>query len=458
MIRNRFTEVLYGATRVGALAAIAACADRAPMAPSLTPNDGPNLLLVGAGDATAVPGPGVATYPLYAGGGGDGPGTLVGEVRVTSAATATANVYNFQVTYDLTIGCLTETHLSIQLQASQVPQKNGNPTPGQFSQKGSHSCIDSYTYNQAVNLGPTDNAVVIAAHAVVKGGSGGSPGLPQQDYVSGSTLAATVTGFRPGTQSGFTAQNTPAVLAWEPFGAEPSVWDKVVGQDPNGAILQGAGADWVWRTERTAEPIQGEVVRMVASVNTAVARGGVFRITCDNGYRLELTNAAGTSVLTTGDGVNAGYGTQLSNAFHNAIATNTDLSQLGGGPAVNVSADGWQSVEAYNVNLTAGANTFTIYGVNEYMNTDDAHTGYPGPEAAGGRLADKDPVGDIVGNPAGCLFGLRANSTPGTPGTGSETAWGAPKSFDSTKGGLATILGGNFTGNNWATYFTYQVR
>ena len=181
------------------------------------------------------------------------------------------------------------------------------------------------------------------------------------------------------------------------------------------------------------------------TVNAAAARAGTFRITCDNGYRLELNGAT----LTSGDGATAGYTTQLSTAFHNSITSNPDFKQA------NVSADGWQSVEAYNVNLLAGANTFVVYGVNEYMKQDDKHTGFSG--GPGARPADFDPEGSPLQNPTGCLFSLVAPATPGTPGTGEETAWGAPQGFSGATTG-AGITGGNLGGKNWATYFTYQVR
>jgi hypothetical protein len=403
--------------------------------------------------SNAVPGPAntagtAVSYPLYAGGGGDSPGTQVGTVSVWS--TISGNIATLHITYNLTTGCLNETHLQVALSTGGVPQKNGNPVPGQFD--NSHtisqaSCITTDSYTVVIDVG-TDNAVVIAAHAVVRGTS---VSVPAADWVSGPTAGAgiitgNVVNRRPGTQVGFTAVNTPLVAAWEPNNnVDPSFWDQVINLDPsgNGAYLLNHGADWVWESFRVQDPIQGTVIQADMTVTIPSATAGTFRITCDNGYALYVNGIK----VAGGDGATAGFVTQLSDPFAAALATNTNLKQ------VNVSGDGWQTVEAYNVNLNAGANVFTLYGVNEYMNTDDTHPGFAGFGGVGIRAAGADPVGTIDLNPAGCIFGLHTNAVL----SGEETAWGAPNGFTGATTGT-TELGGNFTGKNWATYFTYQVR
>jgi len=410
----------------------------------------PEFLVV----SSSVPGP-VSTagtaiqYPLYAGGGGGGTGTQVGTVSVWSTLVS-GNVYAIHVTYTITLSgaCLNETHLQIALTTAGVPQKNGNPTPGQFDSKHTDSCTTTDSYVVNIDLGATDNAVVIAAHAVVSGV--GAPIFPATNYVSGSTMPATLTGRRTGNVSGFTAANTPLVAAWEPTNnVDPSFWDQTIVLDPsgNGAWLENNGADWMWESFRVLDPIQGTVIQASAVITVPVATTGTFRITCDNGYRVDLNG----TTITTAYGATAGLNTQLSNDFAANIATNTNLKQA------NVSGDGWQTVGAYSVNLLAGANTFTIYGGNEYMNTDDSHTGFAGfGPAFTVRAAVADPVGTIDLNPAGCIFGLAANAVA----SGEETAWGAPRASDGFTGATtgATQFGGNFSGANWATYFTYQVR
>ena len=456
MIRNRFTKVLYGATRIGALAAIAACADRStvsPLAPSLGDDSRPLAIQISVADQPSVPGPSVvgapASYPLYAGGGGSSAGTQVGTVDVYSTSLG-GNLYRITVTYNVYAGiCLSETHLSIQLTAGGVPQNNGNPTPGQFEQKSGGGCDadGKVTYTKDINMG-ADNGVVIAAHAVVSG----TGQIGAASYVSGSSLATTVVSRRVGNSGTVTNVGAPAVDAWEPTNdpADPtlSFWDSAIFADgAAGQWLVNNNADWIWESFRSQDPVQGTVIQMSAGINSPVAQSGTFRITCDNGYRVALNGVT----LTSGDGASSGYGTQLSTAFHNALTTNLaagfDLKQA------NVSADGWQSVESYSVNLLQGNNTFTIYAANEYQNTDDTHPGYPSGPAA--RSAGPDPVGTSDLNPAGCIFGLQTNGK--SVSIGQETAWGAPNGFSGATTG-AGVTGGNFGGRNWATYFTYQVK
>jgi hypothetical protein len=433
-------------------AALGACSDSSvtSVPKQIAAGTGPEFLT--AAQLVGVPGPGTQAspivYPLYAGGGGGGTGTLVGNVSVWSVLVS-GNTYAIHVTYNITLAgaCLTGTHLDIELQPTAVPQNNGNPTPGKFAYKHDDNCTttDSYTVN--FNLGATDNGVVIAAHAGVLGV--GAPIFAGANFVSGgvgASMTGNVVNRRPGNQSGFTAVNTPLVLAWEPNNnVDPSYWDQVINADPsgNGAWLLNNGADWVWETFRVQDPIQGTVIQANVTINVPVATTGTFRITCDNGYRVDLNG----TTITTADGVTAGLGTQLSNDFAANIATNTNLKQA------NVSGDGWQTVGSYSVNLLAGANNFVLYGVNEYMNTDDSHTGFAGFGGIGVRAAGTDPVGDINLNPAGCIFGLAANPVA----AGEETAWGAPIGFNGATEG-ATNVGGNFTGSNWATWFAYKVR
>ena len=435
----------------GALA-LGACSDSVTTAPKSLAGTGPQFLTIGAGDFASVPGPSAcgspASYPLYAGGGGGGTGTLVGHVLVCSTPVVSGHT-NITVTYSLTSGCLTETHLQVALTVDAVPQKNGNPIPGQFDLSHNDACTttDTYTINN-FNVG-ADNAVVIAAHAAVQSTvtlfAGGN-------FVSGSTLTGNVVNRRPGNQVGFTAVNTPLVAAWEPpNNTEPSQWDIVINADPsgNGAWLLTAGADWVWESFRAADPIQGTVIQANLTLNVPVATSGTFRITCDNGYRVDLN---GTTITNGGDGATAGLTTQLSTAFasNSGLATNTNLMQA------NVSAHGWQTVEAYAVNLLAGTNTFTLYAVNEFQSPPDTHPGFAGFGGIGVGLPGTDPVGTADTNPAGCIFGLAANPVTG-PGGGEETAWGAPNGFSGATTG-SNVTGGNFSGKNWATYFTYQVQ
>lgn len=438
-----------------AAVALGACSDSAvtdPMARAVTAGaDHLTSVQLGRG-AGAAQGPGTAgspiSYPMYVGGGGSGTGTLVGHITVSSSVSG--NLATINVGYSLFSGCLTETHLDIELQVADVPQHNGNPTPGQFGQSHTFVCNTTDSYSVQINLG-TDAGVVIAAHAVVSG-AGGTPGSPAASYVSGTVgLTSTLTGRRSGNVSGFTAENQPLVLANTPG----NLWDSVISADPsgNGLTLENAGAKWLWESAAPTDgdAVVGSVIQASVSATVPLATTGRFLITCDNGYRVDFKG----STITTADGASAGYTTSLSTAFAAAIATNTNLFQ------VNVNGDGWETVESYPVTLTQGVNTFTVYGVNEHMDTGDPHTGFPGFGAGsppiGFRAAADDPHGTPTLNPAGCIYGLFTDAVPGVPGNTSGTGWGAPNDFTGATTGT-TNQGGNFSGKNWATWIAYRVR
>jgi len=437
-------------------AALGACSDSSVtgVPKQMAAGTGPEFLTTS--QLVGVPGPvnTLATaivYPLYAGGGGGGTGTLVGNVKVWSSAAPVSglNTYAIHVQYNITLGgaCLSGTHLQIALQTSGVTQKNGNPIPGQFDNKHTDACTTSDQYNIDFDLGAGDNGVVIAAHAGVLGV--GAPLFAGANFVSGPTgasMQAALTGRRSGNVSGFTPGVGNLVLANKPG----TLWDDVINADPsgNGVWLEGHGAQFVWETAAPtdADAINGSVIQATAVINVPVATTGNFRITCDNGYRVDLN---GTTITTTVADATNDLTTSLSTAFATAIATNTDLTQH------NVNGDGWETVPSYSVNLLAGANTFVIYGVNEFMDLSDSHTGFAGFGASqiGFRAAAQDPHGTPTLNPAGCIFGLEAAPVA----SGEETAWGAPIGFTGATTG-ATNVGGNFTGSNWATWFAYKVR
>jgi hypothetical protein len=77
--------------------------------------------------------------------------------------------------------CLTETHLEISLELKDIPQKKGNPIPGQFTYKNEHDCEAGYTYAIPLTWDP-GSELLIAAHGVVQtGGMNGFIGdLPSQ--------------------------------------------------------------------------------------------------------------------------------------------------------------------------------------------------------------------------------------------------------------------------------------
>lgn len=110
------------------------------------------------------------SYDLVAGG-GNGVGTLVGNVTIWSDGSYLFVQYN---TVDQTKGTdltddwyITETHLEVATSVAGIPQKNGNPIPGKFAYKNTHNYVTSYTYKVSLNQYSSGQTLYIAAHAVV---------------------------------------------------------------------------------------------------------------------------------------------------------------------------------------------------------------------------------------------------------------------------------------------------
>src|SRR6185503_601658 len=49
--------------------------------------------------------------------------------------------------------CLTETHLAVGSTLGDIPQRNGNPVPGQFPYKNEHKCTTSFLYTIPLDSG-----------------------------------------------------------------------------------------------------------------------------------------------------------------------------------------------------------------------------------------------------------------------------------------------------------------
>jgi hypothetical protein len=100
------------------------------------------------------------TFDLIAGGGNVNGATDVGDVTLT----VTGN--ELTVYYDLDEGWwLTETHVAVAKTQNQIPQKNGNPIPGKFSDTATHTYATEYT--ETVNLAGLQRPFVVAIHGVV---------------------------------------------------------------------------------------------------------------------------------------------------------------------------------------------------------------------------------------------------------------------------------------------------
>jgi hypothetical protein len=107
---------------------------------------------------------GLAGTNLIAGGGNPKSAMDAGDVLIWNDGD------NLYVKY-MTSGdwCLTETHLHVATSLDAIPQKNGNPPPGQFDYPMEHDCVTQYTYT--IDLGdwePCETDLYIAAHAEVQ--------------------------------------------------------------------------------------------------------------------------------------------------------------------------------------------------------------------------------------------------------------------------------------------------
>jgi len=335
----------------------------------------------------------------------------------------------FTVTFATNPGAsLLETHLHVAAAPADIPQKNGNPIPGQFAYKAVHQPpVQTFTYTPSC-AGPP---VYIAAHAVVAGSFAGATvqvlsGQPAGIVTQGSPVpvaGTTVTLKRIGGagQGPNLVQN--AVQAE----VVNERWiDHLDGKDGRDALL-AAGARWVWDLPRVGclspdpqsclygstnpETLNGSVVRLVHefSVPKGTWTGGQLEITCDNGYVAAL------------NGRMLGFSQVNPASMWNA----SDYLMEGTVPTY-----GWQWVKTHVIPagllLPGQVNTLLIDAANERMIAGDPVTSGP-PQANG----------TVQSNPGGCLYRLSATALGGS---GSETAWG----------GTATFLG-----KNWATYIVY---
>jgi hypothetical protein len=127
----------------------------------------------------------------------------VGNVMVWNDAT------NLYVQYNITGGwVMTESHVAVATSLSGIPQKNGNPVPGQFPYKTVHNPgVTTYTYTIPLNQWPVGQQLYVATHAVVQlidgngnviqteTGWGNGPGFPGKNWAT--YLMYTIQGCDP---------------------------------------------------------------------------------------------------------------------------------------------------------------------------------------------------------------------------------------------------------------------
>ncbi|HMK04863.1 MAG TPA: hypothetical protein VK489_11755 [Ferruginibacter sp.] len=94
---------------------------------------------------------------------------MAGQTMVAGTVSVTNDAENIYVTYNTTGGwVLTATHLYVG-DCALIPVNNpGNPIPGQFPYKGTHTNLTSVTYTVPISQIPAGTCACIAAHGVVK--------------------------------------------------------------------------------------------------------------------------------------------------------------------------------------------------------------------------------------------------------------------------------------------------
>ena len=348
----------------------------------------------------------------------------------TNIGTVTINndLTNLTVTYNLTGGAtMSGSHLAVACTLAGIPQKNGNPPPGQFPYQATHNPpVTTYTYtiplSNLAGCNSTGSSVYIAAHADTNLGCGSTT-----MSVKSAVNPTNVTRKRLGTGAAVAANTFEGsvvgpfapVLAWKPCATHPNCPDELDSSTPapdpplannlwdvlTGNVFANAGANWVWATHFCDECVKGEVIRLETPFNVpGTPTSSNLIAACDNGFQAKVN-----STVVTTQQVSAGF-------------RDSDLREA------NVNSNGWQNYANISaLPVISGANTLVIDAANEYEDTDDNYA----PRA-----------GNRVLNPAGCAWVLTVNFTASQCG-GSETAWGQ---------------GAAFSGSNWAMYLTYRIQ
>ncbi len=206
---------------------------------------------------------------------------------------------------------ITGAHVAVASSIAGIPQnKNGNPIPGHF------------TINKPIDPGVTETEwfcldyawtagtpIYIAAHANIE--------LPEQSEIKPFCIYS-------GTDALIGA--TPATLAW----VHP-LWN------PN-LTIDLAPAQWIWNSERTLQPVTGEIVEFTHNFPLeGTPLTGTLAITADNGFEASLNG----SLL--GDSTNLTAGWQASDLTEPWVSTDAGIST-------------WATVRTFAVGALLGAN------------------------------------------------------------------------------------------------------
>lgn len=164
--------------------------------------------------------------------------------------------YDLYIQFNTTGGwVMSQTHLAVATSLSGIPQKNGNPIPGQFPYKTSHNpAVTSYTYVIPLNNWAPGQELYIAAHAsaqlldgegnIIRNetGWGFGPGFPGKNWAT--YLKYTIQACNPGGGGNLAGQfRTQTQGGWGavPKGNNPGAYlhANFAGAFPSGLVVGG---------------------------------------------------------------------------------------------------------------------------------------------------------------------------------------------------------------------------
>ena len=106
--------------------------------------------------------------------------------------------------------CLEETHVAVASSLADIPQKNGNPIPGQFPYKTNHNCASSFIYTIPLPLETCE--LYVAAHAAINTGEtawGSGPEFSGKNWATYSMYTPEACNNTPTPTATETATRTP---------------------------------------------------------------------------------------------------------------------------------------------------------------------------------------------------------------------------------------------------------
>ena len=274
----------------------------------------------------------VRSYPLYA-----GQDWEVGEVLVKTTDDGVCVKFVLTDADAIAEGWLiTETHVAVADDATGIPQKNGNPIPGQFP--AGETFLTGQTEAGWYCVPATGDApFAVAAHAKIE--------LPEIGHMAQHAFCVT-----SGADTDL-ALGGDAVVAW----GEPNPWDARMAED-----LNAGNADWIWDAQWVTPNVadNGGLVDFVQDFEVVgTPTSAELKIAADNAFAYSLNGGDETD-----ENLAEGWREQ-------AALGNFDYP----GVVIDPSPTAWSVVYTYDVlgSLVPGSNTLNVTAVNADWNTPD---------------------------------------------------------------------------------------